>query len=93
MDALVLKSTGSWYQVETLDGTILEARIRGKFRLVEKDISNPIAVGDLVRIEEDPNFEDTARIVEIYNRKNYIIRKSNKLSSKRNFERIKIVYV
>jgi len=83
LDALVLKSTGSWYQVETLDGAILEARIRGKFRLVEKDISNPIAVGDLVRIEEDPNFADTAQIVEIYNRKNYIIRKSNKLSSKR----------
>lgn len=83
MEALVLKSTGSWYQVETTEGKVLDARIRGKFRLIAKDISNPIAVGDIVTIEEDPNYENTAQITKIKDRKNYIIRKSNKLSVKR----------
>lgn len=79
----VIKSTGSWYQILDESGKVWAARIRGKFRLQDKDTSNPVAVGDAVEVTEDPAYADTAQIVAIEDRKNYIIRKSNKLSSQR----------
>ena len=46
---LVIKSTGSWYQVlEQETGEIFEARIRGKFKLNKTRLTNPLAVGDEV---------------------------------------------
>ena len=83
IEATVIKSTGSWYIVQTNDGKILRARTRGKMRLQGLDTSNPVAVGDLVNIELDLNYEDTASITEVFPRNNWIIRKANKLSSKR----------
>ncbi len=83
IQATVIKSTGSWYIVQTNDGKIIRARTRGKMRLQDLDTSNPVAVGDLVNIELDENYEDTASITEVFNRNNWIIRKANKLSSKR----------
>ncbi len=83
IQATVIKSTGSWYIVQTIDGKILRARTRGKMRLQDLDTSNPVAVGDLVNIELDVNYEDTASITEVFTRNNWIIRKANKLSSKR----------
>ncbi|WP_412063334.1 ribosome small subunit-dependent GTPase A [Rubrivirga sp. IMCC45206] len=49
---LVLRSTGSWYDIRTDDGDDVRARIRGRFRLdaLEIDETNPIAVGDRVRL-------------------------------------------
>ena len=49
---LVTRSTGSWYTVRTDDGEDVQARIRGKFRLEAETIdeTNPLAVGDRVRI-------------------------------------------
>lgn len=83
MKGTVIKSTGSWYQLLTEDGTVLPARIRGKFRLLDKDTSNPVAVGDHVEFEDDPGYPETAFITALEPRKNHIIRKSNKLSSQR----------
>lgn len=79
----VVKSTGSWYQVILEDGSLVQARIRGKFRLDNQDTSNPVAVGDIVDTTPDPHYPDTSSITKILPRKNYVIRKSNKLSSKR----------
>jgi ribosome biogenesis GTPase len=83
LDATVIKSTGSWYIVRTKDGQIIRARTRGKMRLHIVDTSNPVAVGDLVNIELDANYENTGSITEVKPRNNWIIRKANKLSSKR----------
>lgn len=83
LEATVIKSTGSWYTVRTNSGKLLNARTRGKMRLQNSDTSNPVAVGDSVSIELDVNFENTASIVEVKPRNNWIIRKANKLSSKR----------
>ncbi len=83
LDATVIKSTGSWYIVRTNDGQIIRARTRGKMRLHIVDTSNPVAVGDLVNIELDANYENTGSITEVKPRNNWIIRKANKLSSKR----------
>lgn len=73
MRGLVVKSTGSWYRVKKTDGTEVEARLRGKFKLENKKITNPIAVGDEVVMEPH---RDEWVIVDISDRKNYIIRKS-----------------
>jgi ribosome biogenesis GTPase len=77
-EARVIKSTGSWYVVETTDGATLDARLRGKFKLENKKISNPIAVGDWVSITEDGGNDGDWVIEKIKDRENYIIRKSPK---------------
>lgn len=78
MKGLVIKNTGSWYQVKTDDGQLVECKIKGNFRLKGIRSTNPVAVGDRVQII--PNQEGTAFISEIEDRKNYIIRRSSNLS-------------
>ncbi len=83
MRGIVKKSTGSWYKVFSEDGRNFDARIRGKFRLAGYDFTNPIAVGDRVVLEIDPKDPGIAMIIELEERRNYIVRKSNKLSKRR----------
>ncbi|MBR5454883.1 MAG: ribosome small subunit-dependent GTPase A, partial [Rikenellaceae bacterium] len=52
-NGLVVRSTGSWYEVRTDDGTIRECRIRGKLRLKGVRSTNPVVVGDIVTCEID----------------------------------------
>ena len=78
MKGLVVKNTGSWYQVRTDDGMLVDCKIKGTFRLKDIRTTNPIAIGDCVTIEQ--NQEDIAYITEIEDRKNYIIRRSSNLS-------------
>ena len=78
MQGLVIKNTGSWYQVKTDDGQLIECKIKGNFRLKGIRSTNPVAVGDRVQIIL--NQEGTAFINEIEDRKNYIIRRSSNLS-------------
>lgn len=80
MKGVVTKSTGSWYSVRLENGEQIEARIKGKFRLQGIRTTNPIAVGDNVKLEKED--DGTAVINEIEKRKNYIIRKSINLSKK-----------
>lgn len=75
---LVIKNTGSWYLVKTDEGTYVECKIKGNFRLKGIRSTNPVAVGDYVQIIL--NQEGTAFISEIEDRKNYIIRRSSNLS-------------
>lgn len=78
MRGLVIKNTGSWYTVRTEDGREIGSKIKGNFRLRDIRSTNPVAVGDRVRIEI--NKEGTAFITEIEDRKNYIIRRASNLS-------------
>lgn len=78
MKGLVIKNTGSWYTVRTDDGTDIESKVKGNFRLKGIRSTNPVAVGDRVVI--DINKEGTAFITEIEDRKNYIIRRASNLS-------------
>ena len=64
MHGLVIKNTGSWYQVKTDDGQFIECKIKGNFRLKGIRSTNPIAVGDRVQIIT--NQEGTAFINEIF---------------------------
>ena len=73
MKGLVIKNTGSWYTVLTDDGLTADYKIKGNFRLRGIRSTNPVAVGDRVEVRE-------GFIVEIEDRRNYIIRKSINLS-------------
>lgn len=74
MTGVVTKSTGSWHHV-LAEGKIYECRIRGKIRLEGIKETNPVAVGDHVRIEIE---EGSHAITEILPRKNHILRQSVK---------------
>lgn len=81
MTGLVYKSTGSWYTVKSEEGTFVECRIKGKFRVKGIKSTNPIAVGDIVDFELDETSDvTTGTIYNIHDRKNYIVRKSVNLS-------------
>ena len=75
MQATVYKSTGSWYIVRNKEGQFFNARIKGKFKIDGITSTNPIAVGDIVEIENEEDGESTI-IIEIYERRNYINRVS-----------------
>lgn len=79
MDGIVVKSTGSWYEVMKPDRQIVNCRLKGKFRLEGVKHTNPITVGDKVKFELEPNSENGV-INTIEPRKNYIIRKASNLS-------------
>ena len=85
MRGTVYKSTGSWYTVKGRDGSFYECRIKGKFRMEGIKSTNPIAVGDGVSFELEPqgslDESDPQGIIhDIDDRKNYIVRKSENLS-------------
>src|ERR1700712_3862741 len=79
MEGLITKSTGSWYQVQTKDGRKFDCRIKGIFRTKGITTTNPIAVGDIVDFDLEPE-QETGVITKLHPRKNYIIRKSINLS-------------
>jgi len=79
MQGLITKSTGSWYQVQTPDGQRIDCRIKGKFRMKGITTTNPVAVGDVVDFEMEPDSENGV-ITNLHQRKNYIIRKAINLS-------------
>ncbi|MGB5667992.1 MAG: ribosome small subunit-dependent GTPase A [Maribacter sp.] len=81
MKGIVYKSTGSWYTVKANEGDFYECRIKGKFRIKGIKSTNPVAVGDRVQFEIEKIGDETIGIIHhIEDRKNYIIRKSVKLS-------------
>ncbi len=81
MQGTVYKSTGSWYTVKTETGDYYNCRIKGKFRIKGIKSTNPVAVGDLVEFDVEVIGDETVGIIsEIADRKNYIVRKSVKLS-------------
>lgn len=78
MKGLVVKNTGSWYQVKTENGDFYDCKIKGNLRLKGIRSTNPIAVGDYVDFTlSDDNI---GSIHAIHDRKNYIIRRSSNLS-------------
>lgn len=76
MEGLVVKSTGSWYAVKSEHGDIVKCRIRGKFKIQDIMVTNPVAVGDKVEftLEQDGN----GIIHKIFPRVNYLIRRSTR---------------
>ena len=75
---LVIRTTGSWYNVLLDDCSVVECRLRGNFRIRGIKQTNPIAVGDQVTFQMLD--DGTGMITDIADRRNYIIRRSTKLS-------------
>ncbi len=89
MRGLVTKSTGSAYNVYLDDGTTIECRIKGNFRIRGIRSTNPVAVGDYVTVVRDTPKKsplyvegqgEVFWITDIEERRNYIIRRSTNLS-------------
>lgn len=78
MIGLVIKNSGSGYLVKTDDGQLVECKIKGNFRIKDIRTTNPVAIGDRVKVELLP--DGVGLIYEICERKNYIIRRSSNLS-------------
>lgn len=76
MKGIVTKSTGSWYQVQVDGGKVYRCRIRGKFRLFGKALTNPVAVGDVVHFQTEDDEPDKGLITKIQERRNYVVRQS-----------------
>lgn len=76
MEGLVIKSTGSWYEVKTEEGNILRCRVRGKLKIKGMKVTNPVSVGDIVKYDLE---EDGQGIIHtVVPRKNYLIRRSTR---------------
>jgi ribosome biogenesis GTPase len=74
---LVLRSTGSWYDVrDTRDAHIWQCRLKGKFKALGLKVTNPIAVGDYVHFEVEDETQNFGIIHEILPRENYVVRQS-----------------
>lgn len=78
MKGLVIKNTGSWYQVKSDEGAMFDCKIKGTFRLQGIRSTNPLAVGD--RVDFYDSGEGYGLISNIEDRKNYIIRRASNLS-------------
>lgn len=77
MQAIIYKSTGSWYTARTAEGETLQCRVKGKLKIDEEiTSSNPVAVGDVVELEPEKEENNIASIISIHERKNYIVRSS-----------------
>jgi len=76
LKGLVIRSTGSWYDVRDEEGLAWRCRLRGKFKFQDLKVTNPVAVGDRVywEIENETTLQGT--INDIFPRQNYLARQS-----------------
>jgi len=79
LEGIVVKSTGSWIIVRLEDGSKLDCKLKGQFRIHGIRHTNPVAIGDRVKVEGVKG-GDHGVITHIRPRENYIIRKATKLS-------------
>ena len=73
---VVLRSVGASYRVQLADGRVVDATLRGKFRLEGSRATNPIAVGDRVTLN------DEGAIAAIAPRHNALYRRATKLTAR-----------
>ena len=78
MKGKVIKSTGSTIGVLRSDGQTVDCHVKGNLRIAGIRSTNPVAVGDQVTIEQQP--DGTTWITSVLPRRNYIIRRSTNLS-------------
>ena len=78
MQGIVMRSTGSFYDVRGADGVKYNCRVRGKIRLEGIKETNPVAVGDHVLFDIE---QDVGSITEILPRHNHMLRQSVKKSA------------
>lgn len=75
-----MRSTGSRYLVRGEDGSLHNCVAKGKLRIKGWKSTNPLAVGDLVSFEPQLGPDVPGSIVDLHDRRNYMVRKSVNLS-------------
>lgn len=75
MKGLILRSTGSFYDILGEDGAHYNGKVRGRIRLEGIKETNPVAVGDHVTFEPA---QPVSSITEILPRENHMLRRSVK---------------
>jgi ribosome biogenesis GTPase len=78
-EGLVIKTTGSWYVVQTGRGQTVRCKLKGRLRQAGYKSTNPIVVGDQVGFQFDKEHQ-VGVIDSIFERRNFIVRKASKLS-------------
>lgn len=76
---IVIKSVGSRYKILLGSGNTIECVLRGRLRVKGAQTTNPVAVGDNVKVDADKD-NKTGIITGVLERKNYIQRRSSNLS-------------
>jgi ribosome biogenesis GTPase / thiamine phosphate phosphatase len=79
VEGVVTRTTGSFHWVRISDGTVLNCKMKGSFRIKGIRNTNPVAVGDRVTVDWLPD-KHLGFITGILERDNYIIRRATKLS-------------
>lgn len=82
MQGIVVRNTGSWYEVlpdgaESMDSAV-KCKVKGSFRIKGIRATSPVAVGDRVCVSLTP--DGTGFITALEDRRNYIIRRASNLS-------------
>ncbi len=77
---VVMRSTGSRYVVRAADGVLHDCVAKGNLRIKGWNSTNPLAVGDHVDFIPPGNEEEVGAIMELHNRRNYLVRRSVNLS-------------
>ncbi len=77
-NGVVIRATGSWYEVLHEDGTVHSCRMRGRMRLKGSRSTAPVVVGDIVTCEREE--QGSYVICDVEQRRNYIIRRASNLS-------------
>ncbi len=77
MEGIVVKSTGNIYDIIINNNVLVKAYLQGRLRLENNVFTNPVVVGDRVSLNKEGQ---DYFINKIFKRKNFIVRKSVKLS-------------
>lgn len=77
-EGIVVRNTGSSYNVRFDDNTEVPCRVKGNFRIKGLRTTNPVAVGDRVKVAKAA--DDADYIVAVEPRRNYIVRRASNLS-------------
>lgn len=83
LEGLVMRSTGSRYVVRGEDGILHDCVAKGKLRIKGWKSTNPIAVGDRVSFTPQLGPDVPGSIIDLHDRRNYMVRKSVNLSHHR----------
>jgi len=83
---LIIKSTGSWFEVVDDKRKKFDCKIKGNFRIKNIKSTNPVAVGDYVNFvveqQQNSDIKPVGWITSVDDRKNYIVRRSPNLSKR-----------
>ncbi len=81
MKGLILKGANNLFAVECEDKKIRSCQIKGKVLKECEGYYNPLAAGDIVNIEADSHDDNEGMIIDLVPRKNYFVRRNQKLNS------------